>query len=270
MATQGIFIELATLAAIPAAAYAVGEEVDGALCLIETPPGTRYSAPRAGPGTKYGDSRTKSPPISTFLACSPLKRSAPGCWSRTGKPQYRLIRGRRNESGRPVTPSPVWAKAAAFCPQPADSRHETVQAAHREFPVIHGLATWILRRQAITVNLPVRHTGRATGNEFGRHSRERSQGTGYATLSCALRRWPGHRDRQRAVHRRRRRQDVLAERRRALPDSCRGGDGIRRAARAAVGAAAEPGGFGRGRQRAARPGQRCGQRAARPGQRAAC
>jgi hypothetical protein len=39
MATQRIFTELAALAAIPAAAYAVGEEIDGALCLIETSAG---------------------------------------------------------------------------------------------------------------------------------------------------------------------------------------------------------------------------------------
>jgi hypothetical protein len=39
MATERIFAELATLAAIPAGSYAVGEEVDGALCLLETPNG---------------------------------------------------------------------------------------------------------------------------------------------------------------------------------------------------------------------------------------
>jgi hypothetical protein len=36
VATQRIFSELASLAAIPPAAYAVGEEVDGAMCLIPT------------------------------------------------------------------------------------------------------------------------------------------------------------------------------------------------------------------------------------------
>lgn len=51
MATQGIFIELATLAAIPAAAYAVGEEVDGALCLIETPTG--YEVFSAAGGARH-------------------------------------------------------------------------------------------------------------------------------------------------------------------------------------------------------------------------
>jgi hypothetical protein len=38
-ATQRIFSELAGLAAIPPSAYAVGEEVDGAMCLIQTPDG---------------------------------------------------------------------------------------------------------------------------------------------------------------------------------------------------------------------------------------
>jgi hypothetical protein len=36
LATQRIFSELAGLAAIPAAAYAVGAEVDGAMCLLQT------------------------------------------------------------------------------------------------------------------------------------------------------------------------------------------------------------------------------------------
>jgi hypothetical protein len=39
LATQRIFSELAGLAAIPPSAYAVGEEVDGAMCLIQTPEG---------------------------------------------------------------------------------------------------------------------------------------------------------------------------------------------------------------------------------------
>jgi hypothetical protein len=39
VATQGIFSELASLAAIPPAAYAVGEEVDGAMCLVQTAQG---------------------------------------------------------------------------------------------------------------------------------------------------------------------------------------------------------------------------------------
>lgn len=51
MATQGIFIELATLAAIPPAAYAVGEEVDGALCLIET--ATGYEVFSAAGGARH-------------------------------------------------------------------------------------------------------------------------------------------------------------------------------------------------------------------------
>ncbi|HEX5291320.1 MAG TPA: hypothetical protein VFX25_20850 [Streptosporangiaceae bacterium] len=38
-ATEQIFSELAGLAAIPASSYSVGEEVDGALCLLETPGG---------------------------------------------------------------------------------------------------------------------------------------------------------------------------------------------------------------------------------------
>jgi hypothetical protein len=37
--TQRIFSELTTLAAIPPSAYAVGEEVDGAMCLIRTADG---------------------------------------------------------------------------------------------------------------------------------------------------------------------------------------------------------------------------------------
>jgi hypothetical protein len=36
LATQRIFSELADLAAIPAASYAVGAEVDGAMCLLHT------------------------------------------------------------------------------------------------------------------------------------------------------------------------------------------------------------------------------------------
>jgi len=51
LATQGIFIELASLAAIPAAAYAVGEEVDGALCLIET--ATGYEVFSAAGGARH-------------------------------------------------------------------------------------------------------------------------------------------------------------------------------------------------------------------------
>jgi hypothetical protein len=51
MATQGIFIELATLAAIPPAAYAVGEEVDGALCLIDT--ATGYEVFSAAGGARH-------------------------------------------------------------------------------------------------------------------------------------------------------------------------------------------------------------------------
>jgi hypothetical protein len=51
MATQGIFTELASLAAIPSAAYAVGEEVDGALCLIET--GTGYEVFAAAGGARH-------------------------------------------------------------------------------------------------------------------------------------------------------------------------------------------------------------------------
>ena len=39
LATQRIFSELAGLAAIPPSAYAVGEEVDGAMCLIQTADG---------------------------------------------------------------------------------------------------------------------------------------------------------------------------------------------------------------------------------------
>lgn len=39
LATERLFAELANLAAIPADAYAVGEEVEGALCLVETEQG---------------------------------------------------------------------------------------------------------------------------------------------------------------------------------------------------------------------------------------
>jgi hypothetical protein len=39
VATQGIFSELASLAAIPPSAYAVGEEIDGAMCLVQTEQG---------------------------------------------------------------------------------------------------------------------------------------------------------------------------------------------------------------------------------------
>ena len=39
MDTERLFADLATLAGIPAAAYAVGEETDGAMCLLETEQG---------------------------------------------------------------------------------------------------------------------------------------------------------------------------------------------------------------------------------------
>jgi hypothetical protein len=51
MATQRIFTELAGLAAIPAAAYSVGEEIDGALCLIETSAG--YEVFSAAGGARH-------------------------------------------------------------------------------------------------------------------------------------------------------------------------------------------------------------------------
>ena len=47
-ATQRIFSELASLAAIPPSAYAVGEEVDGAMCLIQTPDGFEVFNAAAG------------------------------------------------------------------------------------------------------------------------------------------------------------------------------------------------------------------------------
>ena len=48
LATQRIFSELASLAAIPPSAYAVGEEVDGAMCLIQTPDGFEVFNAAAG------------------------------------------------------------------------------------------------------------------------------------------------------------------------------------------------------------------------------
>jgi len=48
LATQRIFSELASLAAIPPSAYAVGEEVDGAMCLIHTPDGFEVFNAAAG------------------------------------------------------------------------------------------------------------------------------------------------------------------------------------------------------------------------------
>jgi len=39
MDTERIFAELAGLAAIPASSYSFGEDVDGAMCLLETPEG---------------------------------------------------------------------------------------------------------------------------------------------------------------------------------------------------------------------------------------
>jgi hypothetical protein len=48
LATQRIFSELAGLAAIPPSAYAVGEEVDGAMCLIQTPEGFEVFNAAAG------------------------------------------------------------------------------------------------------------------------------------------------------------------------------------------------------------------------------
>jgi hypothetical protein len=47
-ATQRVFSELAGLAAIPPSAYAVGEEVDGAMCLINTPDGFEVFNAAAG------------------------------------------------------------------------------------------------------------------------------------------------------------------------------------------------------------------------------
>jgi hypothetical protein len=47
-ATQRIFSELASLAAIPPSAYAVGQEVDGAMCLIQTPDGFEVFNAAAG------------------------------------------------------------------------------------------------------------------------------------------------------------------------------------------------------------------------------
>ena len=47
-ATERIFSELAGLAAIPPSAYAVGEEVDGAMCLIQTPDGFEVFNAAAG------------------------------------------------------------------------------------------------------------------------------------------------------------------------------------------------------------------------------
>jgi hypothetical protein len=48
VATQRIFSELASLAAIPSSAYAVGEEVDGAMCLIQTHEGFEVFNAAAG------------------------------------------------------------------------------------------------------------------------------------------------------------------------------------------------------------------------------
>jgi hypothetical protein len=48
LATQRIFSELASLAAIPPSAYAVGEEVDGAMCLIQTQEGFEVFNAAAG------------------------------------------------------------------------------------------------------------------------------------------------------------------------------------------------------------------------------
>jgi len=48
VATQRIFSDLAGLAAIPPSAYAVGEEVDGAMCLIQTPDGFEVFNAAAG------------------------------------------------------------------------------------------------------------------------------------------------------------------------------------------------------------------------------
>jgi hypothetical protein len=47
-ATQRIFSELASLAAIPPSAYALGEEVDGAMCLIQTADGFEVFNAAAG------------------------------------------------------------------------------------------------------------------------------------------------------------------------------------------------------------------------------
>jgi hypothetical protein len=47
-ATQRVFSELAGLAAIPPSAYAVGEEIEGAMCLIQTPDGFEVFNAAAG------------------------------------------------------------------------------------------------------------------------------------------------------------------------------------------------------------------------------
>jgi hypothetical protein len=51
VATQGIFSELAGLAAIPPTAYAVGAEVDGAMCLVQT--GQGFEVFNAVAGTRH-------------------------------------------------------------------------------------------------------------------------------------------------------------------------------------------------------------------------
>jgi len=48
LATQRIFSELAGLASIPPSAYAVGEEIDGAMCLIQTADGFEVFNAAAG------------------------------------------------------------------------------------------------------------------------------------------------------------------------------------------------------------------------------
>jgi hypothetical protein len=48
MATERIFGELASLAAIPVTSYSVGEEVEGAMCLLETAGGFEVFSSAAG------------------------------------------------------------------------------------------------------------------------------------------------------------------------------------------------------------------------------
>ncbi len=46
--TQRIFSDLAAQAAIPSGAYAIGEDVDGAMCLVRTPDGFEVFNSQAG------------------------------------------------------------------------------------------------------------------------------------------------------------------------------------------------------------------------------
>ena len=75
LATERLFADLASLAGIPAASYAVGEDVEGACAWFRRSMDSRSSTPLAAPGMSFRSSRPRNPPASTCSACWLPKRS---------------------------------------------------------------------------------------------------------------------------------------------------------------------------------------------------